>query len=344
MTQALKSPPKGPTIEYVFMPASYTDQFWLIDPFAPPPSGTQLLVQTYDMIDANDDGQIGGAVGDMVDGVVVVRAYPGDSVTVTWPNGTQSTVTGTTLYLRDGREVFTPSDGSVLDDVRLVTTSYVPSSGTLDVDTLGPPCLVAGTGVMTPNGTRLVETLKAGDQVLAADGRSLTLRGVLSTTVHARRQRSQPQLRPIRIVAGALGRGLPERDLVVSRQHRMVLRSNIAQRMFGRAKVLVAAAKLLDLPGVFVEDDAPDVTYLHLLFDDHEIILAEGAETESLLIGPGLVDSISPEALREILHLFPEAVDRGITTSSPALPIPSPVMTKKLLARHAKNNKPIYDV
>ncbi len=78
------------------MPASYTDQFWLIDPFAPPPSGTQLLVQTYDMIDANDDGQIGGAVGDMVDGVVVVRAYPGDSVTVTWPNGTQSTVTGTT--------------------------------------------------------------------------------------------------------------------------------------------------------------------------------------------------------------------------------------------------------
>ena len=326
------------------MPASYTDQFWLIDPFAPPPSGTQLLVQTYDMIDANDDGQIGGAVGDMVDGVVVVRAYPGDSVTVTWPNGTQSTVTGTTLYLRDGREVFTPSDGSVLDDVRLVTTSYVPSSGTLDVDTLGPPCLVAGTGVMTPNGTRLVETLKAGDQVLAADGRSLTLRGVLSTTVHARRQRSQPQLRPIRIVAGALGRGLPERDLVVSRQHRMVLRSNIAQRMFGRAKVLVAAAKLLDLPGVFVEDDAPDVTYLHLLFDDHEIILAEGAETESLLIGPGLVDSISPEALREILHLFPEAVDRGITTSSPALPIPSPVMTKKLLARHAKNNKPIYDV
>ena len=326
------------------MPASYTDQFWLIDPFAPPPSGTQLLAQTYDMIDANDDGQIGGAVGDMVDGVFVVRAYPGDSVTVTWPNGTQSTVTGTTLYLRDGREVFTPSDGSVLDDVRLVTTSYVPSSGTLDVDTLGPPCLVAGTGVMTPNGTRLVETLKAGDQVLAADGRSLTLRGVLSTTVHARRQRSQPQLRPIRIVAGALGRGLPERDLVVSRQHRMVIRSNIAQRMFGRAKVLVAAAKLLDLPGVFVEDDAPDVTYLHLLFDDHEIILAEGAETESLLIGPGLVDSISPEALREILHLFPEAVDRGITTSSPALPIPSPLMTKKLLARHAKNNKPIYDV
>ena len=326
------------------MPASYTDQFWLIDPFAPPPSGTQLLVQTYDMVDNNDDGNIGGGVGDMIDGVAVVRAYPGDSVTVTWPNGTQSTVTGTTLYLRDGREVFTPSDGTVLDDVRLVTTAFVPSSGTLDVDTLGPPCLVAGTRVLTPTGARLVETLAVGDQVLSADGRALTLRGVLSTTVDARRQRALPQLRPIRIVAGALGQGLPERDLLVSRQHRMVLRSNIAQRMFGRVKVLVAAAKLLDLPGVFVEEDASDVTYLHLLFDDHEIILAEGAETESLLIGPGLVESISPEAMREILHLFPEAIEAAQSQPTPALPIPSPLMTKRLLARHAKNKKPLYEI
>ena len=41
------------------MPTSYTDQFWLIDPFSPPPSGSTLLVQTYDLIDADDDGDIG---------------------------------------------------------------------------------------------------------------------------------------------------------------------------------------------------------------------------------------------------------------------------------------------
>lgn len=323
------------------MPTSYTDQFWLIDPFSPPPTGSTLLVQTYDLVDADDDGDIGRAGGDSVDGQDVTRAYAGDTVTVRWPDGTQSTVRGTTIYLADGREVFTPIDGTVLHDARLVSTTFVSGTGVLDVDLLGPPCLVAGTQVLTPTGHKSVENLCEGDEVCAADGRVLTLRRSMCSTVSVVRQKRDETLRPIRIVAGALGAGVPKRDLLVSRQHRMVLKSTIARRMFGQSEVLVAAAKLLELPGVFVEKTLRETAYYHLLFDDHEIILAEGAETESLLLGPGLMKSLDPDALREILALFPNLVAED-ALPVPARPIPSQKLTKRLLARHAKNQKPIF--
>ncbi|WP_370227617.1 Hint domain-containing protein, partial [Cognatishimia sp.] len=198
-----------------------------------------------------------------------------------------------------------------------------------------------GTQVATPHGPRAVDALTEGDLVCAADGRVLKLRGVMSTTVSAARQKRNPDLRPIRIVAGALGGGTPKRDLLVSRQHRMVLKSAIARRMFGQPEVLVAAAKLLELSGVFVDGGLADVGYYHLVFDDHEIIVAEGAETESLLIGPGIMKALGAEALSELIALFPQAL-AGEVFAMPARPIPSQKRTKKLMARHRKNNQPIY--
>ena len=53
--------------------------------------------------------------------------------------------------------------------------------------------------------------------------------------------------RPIRIRAGTLGNGLPEADLIVSPQHRVLVRSGIARTLFGADEVLVAAKQLLAL-------------------------------------------------------------------------------------------------
>ena len=54
---------------------------------------------------------------------------------------------------------------------------------------------------------------------------------------------------------------MPSRDLVVSRQHRVLVDSPIAWRMFGQARIFVPAIKLVDLPGIHVDPPQADVLY-----------------------------------------------------------------------------------
>jgi hypothetical protein len=132
---------------------------------------------------------------------------------------------------------------------------------------------------------------------------------------------------------------VPERDLLVSRQHRMRVSSEIAARMFGQPDVLVAAVRLTGLPGVAIAEPA-EVTYVHLVLDRHEVILAEGAPSESFFPGPVALDGLSEAALAELRALFPEAV-AGQGPVTPACPIPDGHRQRRLVARHLRNAKPL---
>lgn len=144
-----------------------------------------------------------------------------------------------------------------------------------------------------------------------------------------------PHLRPIRISAGALAPNVPARDLLVSPQHRILVRSHIAQRMFGSHEVLIAAKQLLAINGI--EQVAADtVTYFHILFDAHEIVLSNGAETESLYTGAQALKAVGPAARAEILALFPELRD---TPAEAARCLVPGGRAQQLARRHARNGK-----
>ncbi|WP_341214033.1 Hint domain-containing protein [uncultured Limimaricola sp.] len=139
-------------------------------------------------------------------------------------------------------------------------------------------CFTAGTRIATPFGPRRAEDLAVGDLVLTRDNGPQPLRWAGS-----RRTAATGHCAPIRIRPGVL-HGL-QRDLRVSPQHRMLFEGYRAQLLFGEDEVLVAARHLVDGHDVSVEEGG-EVTYIHLLFDAHEIVTAEGAATESFQ--PGL--------------------------------------------------------
>lgn len=197
-------------------------------------------------------------------------------------------------------------------------------------------CLTHGTRVATAAGPLAVEHLEPGTLVRTADGRTEPLRLKLERQISALDMVLHPGLRPVLIGAGALGGGLPRRDLWVSRQHRMLVRSAIVRRMFGQNEVLVAAVHLTSLPGIRVVRPDTPVTYVHLVFDRHEVILAEGAPTESLYPGPGALRALSPAARAEFRALFPAHL---APAPSPAGLIPPGTRQKRLISRHLRNRR-----
>ncbi|MCT4579567.1 Hint domain-containing protein [Donghicola sp.] len=203
-------------------------------------------------------------------------------------------------------------------------------------------CFAQGTEIITADGPTCVEDLAEGDLVMTMDNGYQPVRWLGSKALSAADLQTAPKLRPIRIAAGALGNGTPARDLLVSRQHRVLLRSAIAERMFGVKEVLVAAIKLVGLPGIEIAEGVDGVTYFHILFDRHEIVFSNGAATESLFTGPEALKAVSEDARAEILQLFPDIAEQTERTAARHIPTKGQRVLR-LIARHAKNHKALVD-
>jgi hypothetical protein len=203
-------------------------------------------------------------------------------------------------------------------------------------------CFARGTMIGTPAGPIAVERLRCGDEVVTRDSGAQQIRWIGARSLESEELRQNPNLRPIRIGANSLGPAMPQTDLVVSPQHRILVSSSIAQRMFGTAEVLVAAKQLLALEGVEVveDEDWEQVEYFHFLFERHEIVRSNGAWTESLFTGPEALKAVGPAARREIAMLFPEIVARDFKPR-PARPLVKGRQGRKMAERHASNRKPI---
>jgi hypothetical protein len=105
--------------------------------------------------------------------------------------------------------------------------------------------------------------------------------------------------------------------------------------MFGVDEVLVAAKHLTSLPGVDQIEDCAEVTYVHFLLENHEVVFANGAMTESMYSGVQALDMVGAEARAEILSLFPE-LDDPAHVATPARMLVEGKNGRKLAARLAK--------
>ncbi|NSY38547.1 Hint domain-containing protein [Leisingera sp. ANG59] len=246
--------------------------------------------------------------------------------------------TETFYFFNTGGEwYFLPGPGSAFTTGATLGSYQSHSTGWNYADVV---CFARGTLISTAEGPCPVENLRPGQAVVTADGGRAVLRMVTSRAASAERIRRNPKLRPVLIRAGALGAGLPLRDLRVSRQHRLMVCSRIAERMFGQAQVLAAAHQLTALPGIRLDDAAAAVEYFHLIFDRHEVVLAEGAPAESLLMGPEALKTLPPAEHARLKRLFP-TLDGAAPPPEPARHVPAGKQQRSLIARHKKNSQPL---
>lgn len=263
------------------------------------------------------------------------------------PGGTLGSIVGGKYSIMVIPISYTAKTGEVLDPVPFDPAKTYHYGGNVgyssdhyQIDYFDVDCFATGTLIDTPDGPRAVETLRAGDPVVTRDAGAQPLVWTGHSPVDAARLDLQPNLRPIRIGAGALAPGCPARPLVLSPQHRVLVRSAIAARMFDRREVLVAAKHLVGLPGISVLRPARGVGYHHLLFQAHHLIRAEGAWTESLYLGPQAMKGLGPAGRREVMALFPELADAG-KPPEPARRLLTGREGRKLAERHGRNRKPL---
>lgn len=145
----------------------------------------------------------------------------------------------------------------------------------------GVICFTPGTWIDTPDGPRLIEDLREGDKVSTKDNGAQDIQWVGSRRMSGARLFAMPRLRPVRIAMGALGVERPEQELLVSPEHRMLIDGPIARDLFNAHEVLVAAKDLINGTSVAVDLKVREVTYVHLLLPRHEVLRANGVETES---------------------------------------------------------------
>ncbi|QDC09586.1 tandem-95 repeat protein [Oceanicola sp. D3] len=172
------------------------------------------------------------------------------------------------------------------------------------------PCFTPGTLIATPRGEVAVEELKVGDKVITRDNGIQEIRWLGRTDVDTVELLKRPALRPVRIAQGALDGNLPERDMLVSPQHRVLVASDRAALYFEEREVLVAAKHLMNGEGIAEAQDVASVTYIHFMFDQHEVVLSDGAWTESFQPGDYTLEGLDNEQREELLSLFPELKEK----------------------------------
>lgn len=201
------------------------------------------------------------------------------------------------------------------------------------------PCFLKGTRIAVPGGQAKVEDLAVGDLVLNRAGQSRAIAWISRRAYDRAAGDVAPRENPVRIAKGALGAGVPRRDLWVSQQHRVLVRSRIAARMFGSAEVLVAAKRLVGAPGVDIDRSLRNIAYYHILLTSHDLVLAEEMPVETLYLGPGILATLDARATAEVLQVVPDLRDPGFHFP-PALPFAEGKRAKQLIARHLDKGRP----
>jgi collagen type I alpha len=184
-------------------------------------------------------------------------------------------------------------------------------------------CFATGTGITTTTGRKPVEALATGERVPTLSGRLATIRWIGRRETDLARHARPWEVMPVRVRAGALGDGVPLRDLVLSPDHAMLVDGELIP-----VRHLVNGASI-------VQETRRRVTYWHIELDRHDAILAEGAPCESYL-DTGNRRAFEGQDAIELHADFAQARAMAIWHESGCAPVLTDPADPRLRAAHLK--------
>lgn len=268
----------------------------------------------------DEDEMHGGTGNDTLAGGAGADVLFGGNDRDTFTIGSQNDGLGDVIDGNEGGDDYDVLDLRGAGPLRINYSDDNPENGTVDfLDADGNvtgnmtftnienviPCFTPGTLIATPRGEIPVEELRAGDRVITRDNGIQQIRWVGRKDLTWADLSLNPHLKPILIRKGSLGNGLPERDMMVSPNHRVLVANDRTALYFDEHEVLVAAKHLVAGRGVH-EVDSMGTSYLHFMFDRHEVVLSNGAWTESFQPGDYTLKGMGNAQRNEIFELFPD--------------------------------------
>jgi len=191
----------------------------------------------------------------------------------------------------------------LLDDGRIVEQEHVAPAEFFLEDICA--CFGRGTLIATPMGQTSIEDLTPGDKVKTRDNGEMTLRWKSACQFGGPNMQGEADSLPIRIKADALGDLRPAQDLIVSPRFRVLSNHPSCQALFGSPEALAPAIDLLDGDTILQVRPPEALTFYNLMFDSHQIIQANGLDTESYHPGNFGVSVMTLEMQHHLRLMFP---------------------------------------
>lgn len=188
-------------------------------------------------------------------------------------------------------------------DVQYALISLDPGQSRLRLSQLVFGCFCSGTRIMAGDGQLVpIEDLEAGQSVLTRDNGAQPLLWVGNVTV-----RAVGVFAPVRVPAGTMGNLGP---LLVGPLQRIFLYQRGGLTADMRSEALMQARHLVDGDRI-LQREGGFVTYHALVFENHQIIYAEGVPVESLLVSRATVARLPPEFAKDLSTRFPQLNQRA---------------------------------
>lgn len=242
-----------------------------------------------------------------------------DGTTYTNPSGGTYELTftdsgGTThtedmiLFHTGSNFIFVPQIGSAFDNGSVVNSLGGWQEWTTGFTWTDVVCFTTGTNISTPTGPKPIEYLQKGDLIITRDNGLQPIRWIGRKVISGARLHAMPHLHPILIKKDAFGPGAPQKDMWLSPQHRVLHESAACLVQFGSREILVPAKGLVNDTTIITDTSRNTVEYIHILFDSHEIIYADGIASESFHPAEMAMSALEDASRAELFEIFPDLI------------------------------------